>query len=304
MDRELPVWRSLMWVPVNVDKFVDRAHTRGADVVQLDLEDSIPPAEKDHARKLVEVAAAKVRRGGADVVVRINRPLAMAVRDIESAVCPDVDAISCPKVDSAEHIKLLEEVVSEAETKRGMAVGHTRFIALVETPAAFTRMDAIAAATPRIAGLVLGGEDIASCCGMMVPDDEVLITLKQRMVIAAYAAGVMPLGFISTIADFKDWDRFRQMVRRSRRFGFEGAGCVHPGQVRIINEEYAPSDEELAYAALVVAKNTEAALANRGSFQIDGKMIDAPVVARAERLLRRHASIKAREARTLAAMSS
>ena len=79
-DREMPVWRSMLYVPVTVDRFVDRAHTRGADCIQLDLEDSIPPPEKDRARNLVRQAAAKVRRGGADVVVRINRPLSLAVR--------------------------------------------------------------------------------------------------------------------------------------------------------------------------------------------------------------------------------
>jgi len=293
-----------MWVPVNAQRFVEKAHTRGADAIQLDLEDSIPPAEKDQARTLVEAAAAKVRRGGADVVVRINRPLTLAVRDIEAALCPDVDAIACPKVESAEHVRLLEEVVSETEHKRGLPIGHTRFTVMVETPSAFTRMDSIASASPRIIGLVLGGEDIASCCGMMVPDDEVLLSLKQRMVISAYAAGVMPLGFISTIADFKDWCRFRKMVRRSRRFGFEGAGCVHPGQVKIVNEEYAPNEDEVAYATQVVAMNREAALAGRGAFQIDGKMIDAPLVVRAERLLRRHSSIRAREAKTQMAMDS
>ena len=105
-ERELPVWRSLMYVPVNVDKYVDKAHTRGADVIQLDIEDSVPPAEKAKARTLVEAAAKKVRRGGADVVVRINRPLSLAVRDLEHAICPDVDAIACTKIDSASHIKL------------------------------------------------------------------------------------------------------------------------------------------------------------------------------------------------------
>src|SRR5258705_12223825 len=93
-ERDLPVWRTLMYVPVNVDKFVDKAHTRGADVIQLDLEDSVPPGEKDKARTLVEKAAAKVRRGGGDVVVRINRPLSLTIRDLEHSICPDVDGIA------------------------------------------------------------------------------------------------------------------------------------------------------------------------------------------------------------------
>lgn len=303
MTRELPVWRSLMYVPVNVDRFVDKAHTRGADVIQLDLEDSIPPAQKAEARKLVEKAAAKVRRGGADVVVRINQPLALAVRDLEHSICPDVDGIACTKIDSASHVRLLDELVSELEQKRGMAAGHTKFVTMIETPDAFTRIDEIPRASPRVVAMNIGGEDFALNCSMQ-PDDDALLHPKQRMIIASRAAGVMPLGFIGTVADFSDWERFRQMVRRSRRFGFDGAGCIHPGQVKIVNEEYTPSDEELAYARKVIAMDKEAAAAGRGSFQIDGKMIDIPVVVRAERLVRRYEAIRAREARTLAAMAS
>jgi len=301
MTRELPVWRSLMYVPVNVDKFVDKAHVRGADVIQLDLEDSIPPAQKAAARNLVEKAAAKVRRGGADVVVRINQPLSLAVRDLEQSICPDVDGIACTKSDSASHVRLLDELVTELEQKRGMMVGHTKFITMIETPDAFTRIDEIPRASPRVAAMNIGGEDFALNCNME-PDEEALLHPKQRMIIAARAAGVMPLGFIGTVADFSDWKRFRQMVRRSRRFGFDGAGCIHPGQVTIVNEEYTPSEEEVAYARKVIAMDNEAAAAGRGSFQIDGKMIDIPVVVRAAKLVKRYEAIRAREARTLAAM--
>ena len=303
MTRELPVWRSLMYVPVNVDKFVDKAHTRGADVIQLDLEDSIPPAQKEQARTLVEKAAAKVRRGGADVVVRINQPLSLAVRDLEHSICPDVDAIACTKIDSASHVRLLDELVTELEEKRGMKAGHTKFITMIETPDAFTRIDEIPRASPRVVAMNIGGEDFALNCNME-PDDEALLHPKQRMIIAARAAGVMPLGFIGTVADFSDWERFRQMVRRSRRFGFDGAGCIHPGQVKIVNEEYTPGEDDVAYARKVVDMDRAAAAEGRGSFQIDGKMIDIPVVVRAEKLLRRYEAIKAREARTLAAMKS
>src|SRR3954466_13893446 len=101
MKQNLPVWRSLMYVPVNVEKYVDKAHTRGADCIQLDLEDSVPEAEKEHARSLVQPAAARVRRGGADVIVRINRPLSMAVRDIEASVGEGVNGLAITKVTGA-----------------------------------------------------------------------------------------------------------------------------------------------------------------------------------------------------------
>jgi len=300
MKPNLPVWRSLLYVPVNVEKFVEKAHTRGADVLQLDLEDAVPPSEKEKARTLVEKNAARVRRGGADVVVRINQPLSLAVRDLEYSICPDVDGIAITKADSASHVRLLDQLVSELETKRGMAAGHTKFLVMIETADAFTRIDEIPRASPRVVGMLIGGEDFALDLNAQ-PDGDVLLHPKQRMIIAARAAGVMPLGFIGTVADFSDWEKFRLMVRRARRFGFDGAGCIHPGQVKIVNEEYTPSAEEVAYARKVIQMDQEAAAAGRGSFQIDGKMIDIPVVVRAERLIRRYEAIKAREAKTLAA---
>jgi citrate lyase subunit beta/citryl-CoA lyase len=300
MKQDLPVWRSLLYVPVNVEKFVEKAHTRGADVLQLDLEDAVPPAEKEKARTLVERNAARVRRGGADVVVRINQPLSLAVRDLEHSVGPDVDGIAITKADSASHVKLLDELVTGLEEKRGMKAGHTKFIVMIETADAFTRIDEIPRASPRVVAMNIGGEDFALDLNAQ-PDDDVLLHPKQRMIIAARAAGVMPLGFIGTVADFSDWEKFRLMVRRARRFGFDGAGCIHPGQVKIVNEEYTPSEAEVAYAHKVIRMDQEAAAAGRGSFQIDGKMIDIPVVVRAERLIRRYEAIKEREAKTLAA---
>jgi citrate lyase subunit beta / citryl-CoA lyase len=301
MKPALPVWRSLMYVPVNVEKYVDTAHTRGADAIQLDLEDSIPAAEKEGARTLIEKAAARVKRGGADVIVRFNRPLSLAVRDLEYSICPDVDGLACTKVDSASHVKLLDELVSELEEKRGMRVGHTKFITMIETPDAFGRIDEIPRASSRVVAMNIGGEDFALECDMQ-PDDDVLLHPKQRMIIAARAAGVMPLGFIGTVAGFGDWNKFREMVRRSRRFGFDGAGCIHPGQVTIVNEEYSPSAAEVAYAKKMIEMNDETAKSGRGSFALDGKMIDVPIIVRAQKLLARHQAIVEREAKTRAAM--
>jgi citrate lyase subunit beta/citryl-CoA lyase len=122
------------------------------------------------------------------------------------------------------------------------------------------------------------------------------------MIIAARAAGVMPIGFIGTVAGFGDWEKFRQMVRRSRRFGFDGAGCIHPGQVTIVNEEYSPTQEEVAYACKIIEMDKAAAKSGRGSFAVDGKMIDIPIIVRAQKLIKRHEAIEQREAKTLAAM--
>jgi citrate lyase subunit beta/citryl-CoA lyase len=142
----------------------------------------------------------------------------------------------------------------------------------------------------------IGGEDFALENGME-PTEETLLMPKQQMVFAARSGGLMPLGFIASVAAFGDWEAFARMVRRSRQFGFMGAGCIHPGQVPIVNREYTPSPEEAVFARRVIEENAKAEAAGRASFAIDGKMIDVPVVLRAQRLLARLAAIEAREAR-------
>ncbi|MGH8765082.1 MAG: HpcH/HpaI aldolase/citrate lyase family protein [Burkholderiales bacterium] len=300
MKPDLPVWRSLMYVPANVEKYVDKAHTRGADCIQLDLEDSVPAAEKDRARTLVPAAAARVRRGGADVVVRINSPFEITLRDLQFSVCPEVDGIAITKTQSANHVQRIDDYISNLEAKRGLELGHTRLIAMVETPAAFFQMPAIAQASARLVAMNIGGEDFALENGME-PTEETLLMPKQQMIFAARSGGLMPLGFIASVASFGDWEAFGRMVRRSRQFGFMGAGCIHPGQVPIVNREYSPSAGEIAYAQRVIDENAKAEAAGRASFAIEGKMIDVPVVRRAQRLLARAAAIEACEARKRAA---
>src|SRR5438874_6002769 len=295
----LPVWRSLLFVPVTAKRFVDGAARRGADAIILDLEDSVAVSEKERARALVPEAAEIVSRGGADVVVRINRPLRMAVRDIEAAVGPGVLALALPKTDSAEHVQLLAEIVDEVEAERGIARGTTKMLAMVETAAAFFRIAEIARAHPRLCALNLGAEDFATSAGIS-PDAEALSMPKQMAVFAGRAAGIMPLGFIGTVAEFHDLDGFRQTIRRSRRLGFIGASVIHPSQVAILNEEFRASAEEVDHARRIVAAYDKALAEGVGAVTVDGKMIDVPVVERARALLEREAAIAAREEKTRA----
>jgi citrate lyase subunit beta / citryl-CoA lyase len=292
----LPVWRSLLFVPLTAKRFVDGAARRGADAIILDLEDSVAASEKERARTLVSEAAETVSRNGADVVVRINRPLRLAVRDIEAVVGPGVLALALPKVDSAEHVRLLAEIVDETEAERCIAPGTTRLIAMVETAAAFFRIAEIARAHPRLCALNLGAEDFPTSAGIL-PEAEGLFMPKQMAVFAARAAGIMPLGFIGTVAEYHDLDGFRQTIRRSRRLGFIGASVIHPSQVLILNEEFRASPEELDHARRVVATYDKALAEGVGAVTVDGKMIDVPVVERARLLVEREAAIAAREQR-------
>jgi len=241
-------------------------------------------------------AAGRVRRGGADVVVRINSPLENALQDLDFCICADVDGIAITKTENASYVQRIDDAIARLEGKRSLPEGHTRLIAMVETPAAFFDMPSIARASARLAAMNIGGEDFALAAGME-PTEETLLMPKQQMIFAARSAGLMPLGFIASVAGFGDWEAFRRMVRRSRQFGFMGAGCIHPGQVPIVNQEYSPSAQELELARRIVSENAKAEAAGRASFAIDGKMIDVPVVERARRLISRAAAIAAREAR-------
>ncbi len=290
------VWRSLLYVPANNRRFIDKAHTRGADAIILDLEDSVPASEREAARAMLGGSAQMTGQAGADVVVRINRPDAEAEADLEAAVIPGVTALMLPKVPSADHVRALAGAVEALETKQGMEPGTMKFIVMVESPAALFKAADIAAAHPRNVAAFLGGEDFAAAAGM-VPDPETLFIPKVMTLYAARAAGIMPLGMIGTVADFQDLDAVRDTIRRSRKFGFEGASCIHPSVVPLLNEEMAPSGDEVDHAHRIVEAYGEAEKEGLGAITVGGMMIDVPVAERAAALLKRHAAIQIRDKR-------
>ena len=286
MRKPPPNWRSLLYVPATAERFVAKAHTRGADVVILDLEDSIPPAEKQAARDALPGAAATVGQAGTEVCVRINRPLELAVRDIEAAVMPAVTALKLPKLMGADHVRLLSETVAAREEALGMEPGRTRFIGLVETPQALPRLAEIAAADPRMAALGVGSEDLSMELEA-TPGADLLYHFGMMVVAAARGAGVLPMGAVGAFAGFDDLEGYRAGLRRSRRLGFACASCIHPSQVPVINEEYGPAPEEIDRARRLIAAFEQAVAEGKGAVAFEGAMIDLPVVERARRLLAR-----------------
>jgi citrate lyase subunit beta/citryl-CoA lyase len=298
MQRKFPVWRSALFVPANVERFVAKAVDRGADALIIDLEDSVPLAEKEAARALVPGIVKRFRdTGHSDVIVRINQPLELAVRDLEAAVIVGVDAIMVTKVEGPEHLRLLDELVTRLEQSRRMPVGEIWFLGLIEAPGPLARAHEIARSTPRLAGLSLGAEDYATAIGAR-PTEETLLMPKQQLLQATRAAGIMPFGTISSVADFGDLDGYARIVKRSADFGFVGASCIHPSLVPILNSGFSPSKQDIADAERIVALDKQAAAEGRASFAIDGKMIDIPVVQRAEALLDRANAIAGRTRRS------
>ena len=293
MRDDLPAWRSLLFVPVTAEKFVRTGADRGADGIILDLEDAVAPSEKARARTLIADAIPHVSRKGADVLVRVNRPWRLLVRDLEAAVIPGVAALMLTKVDSPELVQAVSDIVAELEAERGLQPEKIQFVVLVETAAGFFRIEAIAKAHPRVVALSLGTEDFTADVGMM-PDPEGLLYPKQHTLFAARAAGILPMGFVGSIADFRDQEAFRAIIRRSKRLGFVGASAIHPLQIPVLNEEFSPTAAEVERAKRMVAAYDAAFAQGLGAVQFEGAMIDVPVVHRAHNVIARAAAIARR----------
>src|ERR1700704_6276000 len=226
MTRPQPTWRSLLFAPVTSERLLSKAHTRGADATIPGLEHSILPVHKDAARAALSAAMPRVAQGGADVVVRINRPLDLAVADIAASVMPGVAALMLPKVMGPEHVRLLAELVTDREAALGMPLGHTRFLALIESPAALPHLFAIAA-EPRMAGMSVGGEDMATELGAIPSADSMYVFAMQGLA-AARAAGILPMGAMGQLADINDLDSYRARLGRRRGPGLTNGPGLPP----------------------------------------------------------------------------
>jgi len=285
-----PIWRSLLYVPANNPRFIAKAHTRGADAIILDLEDAVPQTARPAARAALAESIAAAGQAGADVTVRINRPLREAVSDLEASVIAGVRALFVAKIESPDHLRLIDESVSELEAERGLPVGGIGFCAMIESPGALRRAAEIARSSPRVIAMTLGGEDFAMEMHAP-PDPETLELPKLMCLMAAREAGVTPLGFLGTVADYTDLEAVGKTLARSRKFGFEGASCIHPAVIPLLNEAFAPTPAEVDWAERVVTEYAVAQAEGKGAISVDGKMVDVPVAIRAERVLKHHKAI-------------
>lgn len=283
-QRRPPRWRSLLFVPAHVPRFVGRAHERGADGIILDLEDAVPAEEKPAARASLAESVGLVSRNGAAALVRVNSGLLDLVRDLEAAAVAGVAALVFPKAEEPGVIRAVSSALGELERARGLALGDIRLVLQIETPAALFRLPEIAGADSRIIAMTLGPEDFSAALGA-TPDAASLHGPNLSVLCAARAAGLLPLGFVGSIGAYDDIPAYRATVAAARRLGFRGAMAVHPAQVPVLNEGFSPDPAEIDWAERVIAGDAAARAEGRGAFRLDGKMIDPPVVRRAEEIL-------------------
>jgi len=274
--------RSLLYVPVSSERFLAKAHERGADAIILDLEDAVAPARKDAARARLGEAVAMARRGGATIFVRINAEPARLQRDAEAACRAGADGLLVPKAREAAAIAALADFLAGIEHSIGRAA--MSLVPMIEDPGAVLDARTIALASPRVFALVAGGEDLATSLGAE-PAPEVLYFPKMMVHFAAKAAGILSWGLLRTVADYNDLAGIETSAREARRYGFDGASCVHPAVVPILNRAFSPSQAELDYARALVAAFDEAHAAGHGACEFEGRMVDEPVVRRARMLI-------------------
>lgn len=277
------IWRSLLYVPANVPRFLAKAQTRGADALILDLEDSVPDDRKAEARDVLAAHWDSLRAGPADLVVRINGDMRSAVHDLESVVKPGLKGIYLPKVSGPEIISHVASVLDALEQERDMVLQSVCIVPMIETPSALEAAFAIAGAHPRITGLTLGSEDFATACGMF-PTPANLLAARQRVVFAAHAAGIAAYGLLDSVANLST-DGLLQRIESARDFGFSGATAVHPDAVAMLNAGFSQSEANKKWAADVIAALDAAAAEGSGATRHDGRMIDRPMQLRAQAIL-------------------
>lgn len=278
--------RSLLFVPGAEPRKIEKARGAGADTLLLDLEDAVAPPQKDEARDTVAAALRSRMFGDAEVGVRINAPgTPYFEADLEVVIGAGGRSILLPKSESVEQIAAVAQAIERLES--GASEATTKLLLLVESPAGVAGALAIGRATPRVDALCFGHADFSLAMGLGEADASRGIVYHARcsVVIAAKACGVVPIDSVHLAV--KDDDAFRNDAELGLQLGFEGKLCIHPRQVEITNEVYTPTPEQIDHALRVIEASETAQREGRGVFTLDGKMIDAPLVAVQRRLLER-----------------
>ncbi|WP_353154172.1 CoA ester lyase [Pollutimonas bauzanensis] len=276
--------RSLLFVPALNDKFIDGAHTRGAEGIIFDLEDSIIYDRKLAARDALASAVARVRPHALPLLVRVNNLPELLEDDLHAAVAAGADAILIPKVDTPDLLRDADRMITAFEQQAHRQPGSVKYMALIESAKGMFNIAQILQTGGRLRGLGFGSEDFAASLGVE-PDAQALSAPAQSMALAARAFDLAAWGLPGSIADFNDTEAFEQLVRKAKAYGFTGALGIHPKQIELINKAFRPSPEDLVQAKRIIDAYEQALSNGAGAVALDGKMIDAPIVERARRLV-------------------
>ncbi len=278
--------RSVLTVPAIVPRFIKKAPASGADVICLDLEDSVPPAEKAAARAPAAKAIADMPRGAYAVFVRLNGPATGLLEgDLLAVVQPGLDGVIVSKANSAEDVQRVAGLLTGLERDRGIEPGSVAIVPLVETALGIRHCYEICEASPRIVATVFGAEDFATDMGIQRTREGLeVVWARTQVAVACHAAGITPID--TPDPDYTDEAHLEREMSFGRRLGYRGKLCIHPVQVAIANRVFRPTSQEVQEARVVVeAFEREGLAKGRAAIPFGGRMVDTPIYWRAKRLL-------------------
>ncbi|MDP0488732.1 MAG: CoA ester lyase [Fusobacterium sp. JB021] len=278
--------RTMLFSPANNPKMLTMAHLYGSDCVIFDLEDAIKYSEKDAARDLFAEALKTIDYGETEIFARIN-PLytEFGEKDVRVLVPAGLRNMRLAMTDTPEQIKELDILLTEVEKEHGIKVGSCKIQASLETPTAIKNAYEIAKASDRVVTMSFGAEDFTRTLGAeRTKEGKEIFVARSMVVMAAAMAGI---DAIDTVwAHLADIEGFKEEVKSSINMGFSGKSCIHPSQIKIIHNIFTPTEEEIAKSLVIVKAAEEADIENGGVIQVNGKMIDIPVISKAQKVVR------------------
>lgn len=274
--------RSRLYLPGNEPKFFINAGLHSPDGIILDLEDSVAPSEKEAARLIVRNALRSVDFYRAERMVRINQ-IPAGLEDLQYIVPHNVQVILIPKCESAEQIKAVEDEVLKIKSVNKIKAD-IYFMPIIESAKGIIKAYEIASASQYNCALAIGLEDYTADIGTQrTAEGKESIFARSMLINAAKAAGIQPMDTV--FSDVSDMEGLRQSVLEAKSLGFEGKGCIHPRQIKVVHEAFAPAFDEIEKAKKIVTAFEEAEKKGMGVVSLGSKMIDAPVVKRAQRTI-------------------
>ncbi len=286
-----PTLRSLLFVPGNTPRMLDRALSLRPDAFVPDMEDSVPWDEKANAREVTAAYVPQLAKTGVRVIPRVNSlDTGLLEDDLSAVIGPHIYGVSVGKMDNPETLSEVVGIMQRIELKKGLTIGATRLVPWIESAESIVKLREICRSSPRIVAIALGAEDFTNDMEIERTDSDTEIAYARAAIaIAARAAGILALD--TPFFAFRDPDALRENSLASRGIGFRGRFAIHPAQIEILNDVFSPSAEEITHAQRVIEAFEEAASMGRGSTSLDGKVVDVPVVKRAQALLEQAAQM-------------
>lgn len=276
--------RTMMFVPGANAAMLRDAALYNADSIMFDLEDAVSLKEKDSARSLVHFALKNFDYGDVETVVRINSLDTIGRQDIEAMVLAGIDVIRLPKTETAQDIIDVDEAITEVEKANGIEAGTTHMMAAIESAEGVLNAPAIAKASSRLIGIALGAEDyVTNMKTTRHPDGKELFFARSMILHGARAAGIAAIDTV--YSDVDNEEGFINEVKQIKQLGFDGKSVINPRQIPLVNAVFAPTEKEIDHAMDVIWAIREAEAKGSGVISLNGKMVDKPIVERAERVI-------------------